>query len=234
MKKNPITPLITLNIAIAGAVLCGGQVAASDSTLRQVIRDIDCSHVTYDTAVDQVNHVDCPRFAPRFERLSLGAHGYPVFFGVYDAAHAVHQPNTNSHDLAVTIGQRRFVLGEHAALQVHGNAWLLDGEAWMRDHPEDSALFDGAAHVQASVASRVAEVDGTVDIKRTTFRVVIPQRVPRKAALPSRPESWQSQSPRTGSLAVTGQNVMAMIALAVGSIAAAIGLLLWYKKRRGG
>ncbi|QWQ31588.1 hypothetical protein KOY49_01045 [Candidatus Minimicrobia vallesae] len=63
VKKLFTTITLLVAMSISSPVF-----ATADSTLSQVIRDIDCTHTTLENG-NQLNHPDCQIFAPKFMKL---------------------------------------------------------------------------------------------------------------------------------------------------------------------
>ena len=134
VKKLFTTITLLVAVSIPSSVF-----ATADSTLSQVIRDIDCTHTTLENG-NQLNHPDCQIFAPKFMKLDLVDKKHPVLYGVYDAVHTVTNPITGQHNLTVEFNGRTFVLGRDSELRVNGNVWTLDFSNWQNDHPGDNFM----------------------------------------------------------------------------------------------
>lgn len=202
--------------------------ATADSTLSQVIRDIDCTHTTLENG-NQLNHPDCQIFAPKFMKLDLVDKKHPVLYGVYDAAHTVANPMTGQHNLTVEFNGRTFVLGRDSELRVNGNVWTLDFSNWQNDHPGDNFMplapghtYNGRATAKMRANPLSPEVTQFAD-----FLVTIPkQTIGEIFAVPNIVK-------KVGRiLASTGVSMWLMIAISAGVIFVASILLLIHKKEK--
>ena len=202
--------------------------ATADSTLSQVIRDIDCTHTTLENG-NQLNHPDCQIFAPKFMKLDLVDKKHPVLYGVYDAVHTVTNPMTGQHDLVVEFNGRTFVLGRDSELLVNGNVWTLDFSNWQNDHPGDNFMpltpghtYNGRATAKMKANPLSPEVTQFAD-----FSVTIPkQTIKEILAVPH-------MLKRAGRvLASTGVSMWLMIVVSTAAIFVASILLLIRKKEK--
>lgn len=166
--------ITTLLVSIGGS---SSVFAAADSTLSQVIRDIDCTHVTLENG-NQLNHPDCQIFPPKFMKLSLVNEKYPVVQGVYDAVHAVTNAVTGQHDLAIEFNGRTFILGRDSELRVNGNIWTLDFSNWQADHPGDDfmPLTPGETYPGRVTAKLKASPSSPEVTQFADFSVTIPKK----------------------------------------------------------
>ena len=200
--------------------------ATADSTLSQVIRDIDCTHTTLENG-NQLNHPDCQIFAPKFMKLDLVDKKHPVLYGVYDAVHTVTNPITGQHDLAVEFNGRTFVLGRDSELRVNGNVWTLDFSNWQIDHPGDNFMpltpghtYNGRVTAKMKASPSSPEVTQFAD-----FSITIPkQTIEEILAVPH----ILKRAGRV--LASTGVSMWLMIVVSTAAIFVASILLLIRKK----
>ena len=232
IKKTPIlNTIIALSLMLAGAGLVNSTAQAApaaDSIFSQVIRDLDCSHTTYDKAVGQVNEVECDIFAPKHERTDIAPSGYPILYGVYDAVHAVTNPATSAHDLVIEVAGRRFVLGVDPELRVNGNAWVLDLSNWPNDHGSGAAPVLERGQTYPGGVSSLLQAHGTAQQTRLTanFSITIPLKEPAP-----QPGSIAIVVQSVGkTLAATGVSLWLIVLAALGLIAIAIFILLRHKK----
>lgn len=202
--------------------------ATADSTLSQVIRDIDCTHTMLENG-NQLNHPDCQIFAPKFMKLDLVDKKHPVLYGVYDAVHTVTNPMTGQHDLVVEFNGRTFVLGRDSELRVNGNVWTLDFSNWQIDHPGDNFMpltpghtYNGRVTAKMKANPLSPEVTQFAD-----FSVTIPkQTIEEIVAIPH----IVKEAGRV--LASTGISMWLMITIGVTAIFVASILLLIRKKEK--
>lgn len=218
---------ITITLLVAMSI-SSPVFATADSTLLQVIRDIDCTHTTLENG-NQLNHPDCQIFAPKFMKLDLVDKKHPVLYGVYDAVHTVTNPMTGQHDLVVEFNGRTFVLGRDSELRVNGNVWTLDFSNWQNDHPGDNFMpltpghtYNGRATAKMKANPLSPEVTQFAD-----FSVTIPkQTIEEIIAIPH----IVKEAGRV--LASTGVSVWLMITIGVTAIFVASILLLIRKKEK--
>jgi len=220
-----IKKVYILTIALVALTITAPALATADSNLSQVIRYIDCSHVTLETA-DQMNHPDCPVFPPKFMKLDLVNEKYPVIYGIYDAVHTVTNPSTGKHDLVVEFNGRTFVLGRDKELRVNGNAWTLDFSHWQTDRPGDGfmPLQPGATYHGRVTTKTQAHAAAPVITSSADFSITIPDN----RVIPSVTRAIR------GFLADTGNSLWLAIAGGSAAIIIAFILLLIRKKRKGG
>lgn len=223
VKKLFTTIALLVAMSISSPVF-----ATADSTLSQVIRDIDCTHTTLENG-NQLNHPDCQIFAPKFMKLDLVDKKHPVLYGVYDAAHTVTNPITGQHNLAVEFNGRTFVLGRDSELRVNGNVWTLDFSNWQNDHPGDNFIplapghtYNGRATARMKASPSSPEVTQFAD-----FSVTIPkQTIGEIITIPNIVKKVGRV------LASTGVSMWLMIAISAGIIFVASILLLIHKKEK--
>lgn len=223
VKKLFTTIALLVAMSISSPVF-----ATADSTLSQVIRDIDCTHTTLENG-NQLNHPDCQIFAPKFMKLDLVDKKHPVLYGVYDAVHTVTNPMTGQHNLTVEFNGRTFVLGQNSELRVNGNVWTLDFSNWQNDHPGDNFMpltpghtYNGRATARMKASPSSPEVTQFAD-----FSVTIPkQTIGEIIAIPNIVKKVGRV------LASTGVSVWLMIAISAGVIFVASILLLIHKKEK--
>jgi hypothetical protein len=172
VKKLFTTITLIVAMSISSPVF-----ATADSTLSQVIRDIDCTHTTLENG-NQLNHPDCQIFAPKFMKLDSVDKKRPVLYSVYDAVHTVTNPVTGQHDLVVEFNGRTFVLGRDSELRVNGNVWTLDFSNWQNNHPGDNFMpltpgytYNGRATAKMKASPSSPEVTQFAD-----FSVTIPKQ----------------------------------------------------------
>ncbi len=218
---------ITITLLVAMSI-SSPVFATADSTLSQVIRDIDCTHTTLENG-NQLNHPDCQIFAPKFMKLDLVDKKHPVLYGVYDAVHTVTNPITGQHDLTVEFNGRTFVLGRDSELRVNGNVWTLDFSNWQIDHPGDNFIpltpghtYNGRVTAKMKASPLSPEVTQFAD-----FSVTIPkQTIKEILAVPH-------MLKRAGRvLASTGVSMWLMIVVSTAAIFVASILLLIRKKEK--
>lgn len=221
VKKLFTTITLLVAMSISSPVF-----ATADSTLSQVIRDIDCTHTTLENG-NQLNHPDCQIFAPKFMKLDLVDKKHPVLYGVYDAVHTVTNPITGQHDLTVEFNGRTFVLGRDSELRVNGNVWTLDFSNWQIDHPGDNfmPLTPGHTYNGRVTAKMKANPSSPEVTQFADFSVTIPkQAIKEILAVPH-------MLKRAGRvLASTGVSMWLMIVVSTASIFVASILLLIRKK----
>ena len=223
VKKLFTTIALLVAMSISSPVF-----ATADSTLSQVIRDIDCTHTTLENG-NQLNHPDCQIFAPKFMKLDLVDKKHPVLYGVYDAVHTVTNPMTGQHNLTVEFNGRTFVLGQNSELRVNGNVWTLDFSNWQNDHPGDNFMpltpghtYNGRATARMKASPSSPEVTQFAD-----FSVTIPkQTIGEIIAIPNIVKKVGRV------LASTGVSMWLMIAISAGVIFVASILLLIHKKEK--
>lgn len=232
MNIKRLLRILAVGVSLAGIIMLSSSAQAqtvADSTISQVIRDVDCTHTIYDRAVGQVNSVECATFAPKHERTDIAPNGYPILYGVYDAIHAVVNNATGQHDLVVEVAGHRFVLGVDPELRVNGNAWTLDLSNWPNTHPPGSApVLERGKTYQASVAAKLqAYGSAQQTVLSSQFTIVIPgQSIPS-----SQPGTIASMLQSAGkALASTGINFWLVGLLFLGVIIIAISMLLRRKK----
>lgn len=200
--------------------------ATADSTLSQVIRDIDCTHTTLENG-NQLNHPDCQIFAPKFMKLDLVDKKHPVLYGVYDAVHTVTNPMTGQHDLVVEFNGRTFVLGRDSELLVNGNVWTLDFSNWQNDHPGDNfmPLTPGHTYNGRATAKMKANPSSPEVTQFADFSVTIPKQTIKEIL------AVLHMLKRAGRvLASTGVSMWLMIVVSTAAIFVASILLLIRKK----
>ena len=223
VKKLFTTIALLVAMSISSPVF-----ATADSTLSQVIRDIDCTHTTLENG-NQLNHPDCQIFAPKFMKLDLVDKKHPVLYGVYDAVHTVTNPMTGQHNLTVEFNGRTFVLGQNSELRVNGNVWTLDFSNWQNYHPGDNFMpltpghtYNGRATARMKASPSSPEVTQFAD-----FSVTIPkQTIGEIIAIPNIVKKVGRV------LASTGVSMWLMIAISAGVIFVASILLLIHKKEK--
>ena len=223
VKKLFTTIALLVAVSIPSSVF-----ATADSTLSQVIRDIDCTHTTLENS-NQLNHPDCQIFAPKFMKLDLVDKKHPVLYGVYDAVHTVTNPITGQHSLTVELNGRTFVLGRDSELRVNGNVWTLDFSNWQNDHPGDNfmPLTPGHTYNGRATARMKASPSSPEVTQFTDFSVTIPkQTIGEIIAIPNIVKKVGRV------LASTGVSVWLMIAISAGVIFVASILLLIHKKEK--
>ena len=218
---------ITITLLVAMSI-SSPVFATADSTLSQVIRDIDCTHTTLENG-SQLNHPDCQIFAPKFMKLDLVDKKHPVLYGVYDAVHTVTNPITGQHDLAVEFNGRTFVLGRDSELRVNGNVWTLDFSNWQIDHPGDNFMSLTPGHTyNGRVTAKMKASPSSPEVTQfADFSVTIPkQTIKEILAVPH-------MLKRAGRvLASTGVSMWLMIVVSTAAIFVASILLLIRKKEK--
>lgn len=218
---------ITITLLVAMSI-SSPVFATADSTLSQVIRDIDCTHTMLENG-NQLNHPDCQIFAPKFMKLDLVDKKHPVLYGVYDAVHTVTNPITGQHDLTVEFNGRTFVLGRDSELRVNGNVWTLDFSNWQIDHPGDNfmPLIPGHTYNGRVTAKMKANPLSPEVTQFADFSVTIPkQTIKEILAVPH-------MLKRAGRvLASTGVSMWLMIVVSTAAIFIASILLLIRKKEK--
>ena len=221
VKKLFTTITLIVAVSIPSPVF-----ATADSTLSQVIRDIDCTHTTLENG-NKLNHPDCQIFAPKFMKLDLVDKKHPVLYGVYDAVHTVTNPATGQHDLVVEFNGRTFVLGRDSELRVNGNVWTLDFSNWQNDHPGDNfmPLAPGHTYNGRATAKMMANPLSPEVTQFADFSVTIPkQSIGEIFAVPNIVKKVGRV------LASTGVSMWLMIVVSTASIFVASILLLIRKK----
>lgn len=220
IPKQIISGLLAACVLISAV---GGTTAfAQESTFSQVIRYVDCTHVSLENGA-QPNDPDCSLFSPQFIASGVSADGYLTLRGIYDAIHTVQNTATGAPDLTVTINGRAFVLGRDPELTVQGNIWTLNLSAWQTNHPGDDfmpvkrgAVYNGTviAKMQQNATAPVLEQSGFFSITIPTVVKEIVENIKK-------------------TLANTGGNVWLIIASGVPLIVIAAILLFLCSKRRG-
>lgn len=223
VKKLFTTITLIVAMSISSPVF-----ATADSTLSQVIRDIDCTHTTLENG-NQLNHPDCQIFTPKFMKLDLVDKKHPVLYGVYDAAHTVANPMTGQHNLTVEFNGLTFVLGRDSELRVNGNVWTLDFSNWQNDHPGDNfmPLTPGHTYNGRATARMKASLSSPEVTQFADFSVTIPkQTIGEIIAIPDIVKKVGRV------LASTGASMWLMIAISTTVIFIASILLLIHKKEK--
>lgn len=221
-------PIITF-VGIVAASPTVGADGSANSTITQVIRAMDCTHTTYDRAVGQMNDAECNIFEPKHERMEIATNGYPIMYGVYDAVHAVLDPLTGRHSLAIEVAGRRFLLGVDPELRVDGNAWVLDLANWANTNPvgTEPVLERGKTYPVAIFV--VVRPHGSVQqIKQmVNSSITIPDNSVVSGA------ASVISSAIGGILAATGANIWTAAAVTFGLIVVT-SLILLRRKKLGG
>lgn len=220
-------------LATAGVLLVfAWPAAARETTLLQVIEDLDCSHVTYPTGVGEMNDPDCDLFAPNLTNYKINDQHTPILYGAYDAVHAVTDPATNFHQLRIEFAGRVFVLGVDAELTVNGNAWKLDLANWNETHSGNADLiFVAGNSYEGKIISVLLDSDGTttVQVSRSAeFEIEIP-------LVQSGEESpgVSLNSPNTGWLATARNNPLFAAGLVMVGLVLIIFYILIFRRYKG-
>ena len=230
--KIMIITAVSITIGFTGVVASGATAYAdgsASSTITQVIRAVDCAHTTYDQAVGQMNDAECDVFDPKHERTEIADSGYPIMYGVYDAIHAVIDPATGRHSLAVEVAGRRFVLGVDPELRVDGNAWVLDLSNWTNTHPTGAEpVLERGKTYPVVIFTIVNPYGSAQQVSQTVNSSITIPEVPTGLGLVGIIEDSID-----GILAATGANVWAVVVVMLGLVVFAVLILLRRKKRGG-